>query len=79
MASGLRPRTKINFKRMHEGDPAPRSKVRQTSKPEILDETYYVERLISRKETSQSVNLFIYLFIYFYVCLLSKIDCVFVI
>ena len=54
MASGLRPRTKIDYRSLNEGESLPCSKVSQKAKPVILDETYFVER--SSQEKKQAIR-----------------------
>ena len=52
----LRPLSKIDYRSLNEGESLPRSNARQKTKPVLLEEIYFVERIIGRKETGQSVN-----------------------
>ena len=73
MAFSLRPRQKIDYRLLNEGESLELKRQPITDKPVVLEESYNVERLISRKKepgsrVSISLSLsvlFIYLFIYF--------------
>ena len=78
MASNLRQKKQIDYRVLHEGESLRLGKETRST-PEVLDSTFYVERLISKKRdngksVSISLTLFlavarqspIYLFIYLF-------------
>ena len=57
MAFNLRPRTKIDYQTLNEGEPIKLNKTCTSLKPRLLEQPFYVERIIWRKQTKKSVSV----------------------
>lgn len=54
----LRPRSAIDWKQLCFGDALPRMKKEKVVTRDLLPETYTIERLISKKNVADEVNIF---------------------
>ena len=63
MASNLRQKKQIDYRVLHEGESLRLGKETRST-PEVLDSTFYVERLISKKrDNGKSVSISLTLFL----------------